>query len=88
MHRNLLSNIPLLTARDQVKFVVCDRADYEWARAMLAEHALASRCEVLFSPSFGQVGARELAEWILADRLPVRFQMQLHKELWGDARGK
>jgi 7-carboxy-7-deazaguanine synthase len=88
MHRNLLSNVPLLTARDQVKFVVCDRADYEWARAMLAEHALASRCEVLFSPSFGQVGARELAEWILADRLPVRFQMQLHKELWGDARGK
>jgi 7-carboxy-7-deazaguanine synthase len=88
MHRNLLSNIPLLTARDQVKFVVCDRADYEWARTMLAEHALASRCEVLFSPSFGQVGARELAEWILADRLPVRFQMQLHKELWGDARGK
>jgi 7-carboxy-7-deazaguanine synthase len=88
MHRNLLSNIDLLDARDQLKFVVCDRADYEWARAMLSEHALASRCEVLFSPSFGQVGARELAEWILADRLPVRFQMQLHKELWGDARGK
>ena len=55
---------------------------------MLAEHALVSRCEVLFSPSFGQVGARDLAEWILEDRLPVRFQMQLHKELWGDARGK
>jgi 7-carboxy-7-deazaguanine synthase len=55
---------------------------------MLAEHALAARCEVLFSPSYGQVGARELAEWILQDRLPVRFQMQLHKELWGDARGK
>jgi 7-carboxy-7-deazaguanine synthase len=88
MHRNLLSNIPLLTARDQVKFVVCDRADYEWACGMLAEHALVARCEVLFSPSYGQVGARELAEWILADRLPVRFQMQLHKELWGDARGK
>jgi 7-carboxy-7-deazaguanine synthase len=88
MHRNLLSNIDLLDARDQLKFVVCDRADYDWARAMLSEHALASRCEVLFSPSFGQVGARELAEWILADRLPVRFQMQLHKELWGDARGK
>jgi 7-carboxy-7-deazaguanine synthase len=88
MHRNLLSNIPLLVARDQVKFVVCDRADYEWARGMLAEHALTARCEVLFSPSFGQVGARELAEWILEDRLPVRFQMQLHKELWGDARGK
>jgi 7-carboxy-7-deazaguanine synthase len=88
MARNLWSNIPLLTPRDQVKFVICDRADYEWARAMLAEQALSSRCEVLFSPSYGQVGARELAEWILEDRLPVRFQMQLHKELWGDARGK
>jgi 7-carboxy-7-deazaguanine synthase len=88
MHRNLLGNIPLLTARDQVKFVVCDRADYEWARAMLSEHALDSRCEVLFSPSFGQVEARTLAEWILEDRLPVRFQMQLHKQLWGDERGK
>jgi 7-carboxy-7-deazaguanine synthase len=88
MARNLLSNIPLLGARDQVKFVVCDRADYEWARGMLAEHALDARCEVLFSPSFGQVDARELADWIREDRLPVRFQVQLHKQLWGDARGK
>jgi len=88
MHRNLLSNLPLLTAHDQVKFVICDRADYEWARGMLAEHALAGRCEVLFSPSFDQVTPRELAEWILADRLPVRFQMQLHKQLWGDAQGR
>ena len=88
MHRNRLENIPLLTAHDQVKFVVCDRADYDWARAMLAEHALAERCEVLFSPSFDQVAPRELAEWILADRLPVRFQMQLHKQLWGDAQGR
>ena len=86
--RNLLSNIPLLTAKDQVKFVVCSRADYEWARAMCAEHALTSRCEVLFSPSFDEVAPRELAEWILEDKLPVRFQMQLHKQLWGDARGK
>jgi 7-carboxy-7-deazaguanine synthase len=86
--RNLLDNLPLLGARDQVKFVVCDRADYEWARGMLAEHALDARCEVLFSPSYGQVEAAELAAWILADRLPVRFQMQLHKQLWGDARGK
>ena len=86
--RNLLGNLPLLGPRDQVKFVVCDRADYEWARGMLAEHALPSRCEVLFSPSFGQVAPGELADWILADRLPVRFQMQLHKQLWGDARGK
>jgi len=86
--RNLLSNIPLLTAKDQVKFVICSRADYEWARGMCAEHALVSRCEVLFSPSFDEVAPRELAEWILEDKLPVRFQMQLHKQLWGDARGK
>jgi 7-carboxy-7-deazaguanine synthase len=87
-HRNRLENLPLLTARDQVKFVVCSRADYEWARGMLAEHALADRCEVLFSPSFDEVKPRELAEWILEDKLPVRFQMQLHKQLWGDAQGK
>jgi 7-carboxy-7-deazaguanine synthase len=86
--RNLLSNIPLLTAKDQVKVVVCSRADYEGARAMCAEHDLPSRCEVLFSPSFDEVAPRELAEWILQDKLPVRFQMQLHKQLWGDARGK
>jgi 7-carboxy-7-deazaguanine synthase len=86
--RNLLSNIPLLTAKDQVKFVVCNRADYEWARAMCEQHGLPERCEVLFSPSFDEVTPRELAEWILEDKLPVRFQMQLHKQLWGDARGK
>jgi 7-carboxy-7-deazaguanine synthase len=88
MHRNLLSNLPQLTPHDQVKFVICDRTDYEWARAMVAEHALPDRCEVLFSPSFGQQPARELAEWILADKLPVRFQMQLHKFLWGDEPGR
>lgn len=86
--RNLLGNIPLLTAHDQVKFVICDRADYDWAKAMLVEHAIPARCEVLFSPSFTQVPPRELAEWILADRLPVRFQMQLHKQLWGDEQGR
>ena len=88
MHRNLLTNLPRLTPHDQVKFVVCDRADYEWARATLAEHALAERCEVLFSPSYGQQSARELAEWIIADRLPVRFQVQLHKILWGEEQGR
>ena len=87
-HRNLLSNIPLLTAHDQVKFVICDRADYEWSKDMVAEHGITARCEVLFSPSYSQVSARDLAEWILADRLPVRFQMQLHKQLWGDAQGR
>ena len=88
MHRNLLSNLPLLTAHDQVKFVVCDRADYDWARAMVAEHALDARCDVLFSPSQSELPARDLAEWIIADRLPVRFQLQLHKVLWGDTPGR
>ena len=87
-HRNLLGNIPLLTAHDQVKFVICSRDDYDWARGIVAEHRLADICDVLFSPSFSQVSPRELAEWILADRLPVRFQMQLHKQLWGDEQGR
>lgn len=86
--RNRLENIPLLTPRDQVKFVVCDRADYEWALSMLREHDLASRCEVLFSPSYAQVAPRELAEWMLADRVPARFQLQLHKILWGEEQGR
>ena len=86
--RNLLQNIDLLTPRDQVKFVLCDRIDYEWARGMLREHDLAARCEVLFSPSYGQLPARELAEWILEDQLPVRFQIQLHKILWGEEAGR
>ncbi|WP_295361620.1 7-carboxy-7-deazaguanine synthase QueE [Arenimonas sp.] len=88
MHRNRLENIALLTPRDQVKFVICDRADYEWAKSMVAEHALDSRCEVLFSPSQGQQSPAQLAEWLLADRLPVRFQLQLHKVLWGDQPGR
>ena len=88
MHRNLLENIPLLTPHDQVKFVICDRADYEWAKTMLAEHGLADRCDVLFSPSQGQQSPAELADWLLADKLPVRFQLQLHKVLWGDVAGK
>jgi 7-carboxy-7-deazaguanine synthase len=86
--RNLASNLAALTVRDQIKLVLCDRADYDWAKQALVEHGLAERCEVLFSPSHGQLDARELAEWILADRLPVRFQIQLHKYLWGDARGR
>ena len=87
-HRNRLENLPLLTAHDQLKFVICDRADYDWARDMVATHALDQRCEVLFSPSQGQLAPRELAEWIIADRLPVRFQLQLHKVLWGDQPGR
>lgn len=86
--RNLWSNLEHLTAHDQLKFVICSRADYDWARQQLHERGLAARCEVLFSPSYTQVAARELAEWIIADRLPVRFQMQLHKQLWGEEQGR
>ena len=86
--RNRWQNLALLGPRDQVKFVLCDRADYEWARARIAEHALPARCEVLLSPSHGQLQPRDLAEWILADRLPVRMQLQLHKILWGDTPGR
>ncbi len=86
--RNRWENLPLLGAEDQIKFVICDRADYEWARFKLDEHQLQARVgEVLFSPSHGQVKPVELAEWILADNLPVRFQLQLHKLLWNDAPG-
>ncbi|HMB57896.1 MAG TPA: 7-carboxy-7-deazaguanine synthase QueE [Arenimonas sp.] len=87
-HRNRMENIALLTANDQVKFVICDRDDYDWAKSILVEHRLDTRCEVLFSPSFTQVKPRELAEWIIADRLSVRFQMQLHKQLWGEEQGR
>ncbi|MFN3311690.1 MAG: 7-carboxy-7-deazaguanine synthase QueE [Thermomonas sp.] len=87
-HRNLWPNLALLTARDQVKFVICSRADYDWARAVVAEHRLPETCDVLFSPSANQLAARELADWIVADRLPVRFQVQLHKLLWGEEPGK
>ena len=86
--RNRWENLALLTAHDQVKFVLCDRADYDWARAIVREHDLAARCTVLFSPSFEQLPARELADWIVADALPVRFQLQLHKVLWGNERGR
>lgn len=85
--RNLPANLEHLKPTDQLKFVICDRADYEWARRQLVELDLATRCEVLFSPSWEQQPARELAEWILADRLPVRFQLQLHKILWGNVPG-
>jgi 7-carboxy-7-deazaguanine synthase len=85
--RNLWSNLDYLAAHDQVKIVIASRADYEWARTKLDEHALADRCMVLFSPVHGAVVPRELAEWIIADKLPVRFQLQLHKLLWNDAPG-
>lgn len=86
--KNRYQNVDHLMPRDQVKFVICDHADYQWARRTLDEYRLASRCEVLFSPSFGQQDAAELAGWVLEDRLPVRFQVQLHKILWGDEPGR
>jgi 7-carboxy-7-deazaguanine synthase len=89
MHNNRLDNIPLLAAKDQVKFVLADRKDYDWARMQVDQHSLMRRVDdVLFSPVFGQLEPTQLAGWILADRLPVRFQMQLHKLLWQDARGR
>jgi 7-carboxy-7-deazaguanine synthase len=87
-HRNLWSNLPLLTAHDQVKFVICSREDYDWARGVVAEHRLTDVCDVLFSPSFTEVKPSDLADWIVADRLPVRFQLQLHKILWNDEPGR
>ncbi len=89
MGRNDYGNIEHLTSRDQVKFVICDRADYEWARFKLDELGLVGRVsDILFSPSFGQQDATELANWILEDRLPVRLQLQLHKLLWNDEPGR
>jgi 7-carboxy-7-deazaguanine synthase len=86
--RNRYENIALLTQRDQVKFVLCDRTDYEWARDQLKQYRLHERCMVLFSSSYAQLAPTQLAEWILQDRLPVRLQMQLHKLLWGETPGK
>jgi 7-carboxy-7-deazaguanine synthase len=86
--RNKIENFRYLTQRDQLKFVICSREDYDWSKAFLQEHALTPRCRILFSPSYHQQSPTLLADWILADRLPVRFQLQLHKILWGDVPGK
>ena len=86
--RNRLENLPLLGPRDQLKLVVCSRDDYEWARGFLREQAREVRAQVLLSPAWGQVEPRDLAEWIIEDRLPARLQLQLHKLLWGEARGR
>ncbi len=85
--KNLLSNLDYLKPTDHIKFVICSREDYEWACQMLKKHELVTRAEVLFSPSFEQLAPKTLAEWILKDKLPVRFQLQLHKILWDDASG-
>lgn len=87
--RNLNANLPLLRPKDQIKFVICDRKDYEWSKAQLLQHDLGNRAgEILFSPSHEQLPAVQLADWILADALPVRLQIQLHKYLWGSEPGR
>ena len=89
VQRNLWENMRHLNSHDQIKFVVCDRADYDWARMRCDEHNLyAQVADVLFSPSHHQLASRDLADWIVADRLPVRMQVQLHKLLWGDVPGR
>lgn len=86
--RNRYEELARLGAKDLVKFVICGREDYEWSRAKVAELGLAERCAVLFSPSHEQLPARDLADWMLEDRLPVRLQIQLHKYLWGNTPGR
>ena len=86
--RNRYEELGSLSDKDLIKFVICDRTDYEWSRERVRALTLSQRCTVLFSPSHEQLAARELADWILEDRLPVRFQIQLHKYLWGNVPGK
>jgi 7-carboxy-7-deazaguanine synthase len=86
--RNLLHQLPALRREDQIKFVICNRADYEWSRGLLRSRALGEAATVLFSPSHDELEARQLAEWVLEDRLPVRMQVQLHKILWGNQPGR
>lgn len=86
--RNRYENLALLRAHDEVKIVLADVTDYDWARQQIAEHRLAERCSVLLSPVAGALEPAMLAAWIMRDRLPVRFQLQLHKILWDDARGR
>ncbi len=87
VNKNRYENLPLLTPNDQVKFVIADEHDYQWSKGILAEHNLSSHCQVLFSPVADVLNPKILAEWILKDHLPVRFQIQLHKHLWGDQPG-
>lgn len=88
LDKNRWGNISYLLAQDQIKFVICDQADYVWAKHILDQYRLISLCHVLFSPSYEQVHPADLADWILQDQLSVRLQIQLHKYLWGDVRGR
>jgi len=85
--KNLWKNLHDLKQSDQLKFVICDRDDYQWSKQLMDKHRLQQRCEVLFSPAYGELLATQLADWIVEDRLPVRFQIQLHKVLWGEKQG-
>ena len=87
MEKNLWGNLVHLNPQDEIKFVLCDEADYQWAKQVMEERRLEQRCAVLFSPAQGQLAPKDLAEWILRDRLPVRLQVQLHKLLWGNEAG-
>jgi 7-carboxy-7-deazaguanine synthase len=87
MAKNLMSNLEHLNPRDEIKFVLCGEADYQWAKQVMQEHHLSQRCDVLFSSVQGQLAPKDLADWILRDHLPVRLQVQLHKLLWGNEAG-
>jgi 7-carboxy-7-deazaguanine synthase len=87
LKNNIWGNLDHLKSTDEVKFVLCSRTDYEWAKGLLSTHKIADKCPVLFSPVYNQVNPTALAEWVLADRLPVRMQVQLHKILWGEKPG-
>ncbi len=87
VEKNRWDNLALITANDEIKFVICDENDYLWARTMLVQHHLSDKCEVLFSPAQGSLNPTQLADWILRDSLPVRFQLQLHKILWNNEAG-
>ncbi len=88
MDKNLYQNIEFLSTKDQVKFVIADDKDYQWSKAIVQQYELDQRCEILFSPVMGEMNPRVLADNIITDKLPVRFQIQLHKYLWDDAQGK
>lgn len=85
--KNRWENLPLLALHDEIKFVLCDECDYQWAKQVMQQHHLAEKCAVLFSPAHSTLNPTQLAEWILRDRLPVRMQLQLHKLLWNNAPG-
>lgn len=88
VEKNHWDNVFYLLPHDQIKFVICDAADYVWAKQVIIDYSLTDRCQILFSPSYQQMVPGDLADWILRDQLPVRLQIQLHKYLWGDVQGR